>query len=114
MTSFQTLTKLPYIPRQLNVTFTVAGRLFKGDRQVVGHTGIVTQKWMVKEKEKDPGGAKEKEKIMEPKESTHRELTEVIAQGIELRCRWIREIKIKVEEECSLRLAKHDVLATGC
>ncbi|KIJ51471.1 hypothetical protein M422DRAFT_203682 [Sphaerobolus stellatus SS14] len=36
---------------------------------------------------------------------------EVIAQGIELQRRWIREIKIKVEEERGGRLAKLDVLA---
>ncbi|KAF9234220.1 mitochondrial inner membrane protein Mitofilin [Melanogaster broomeanus] len=38
---------------------------------------------------------------------------EVIAQGIELQRRWIREVKVKVEEERGGRLAKLDELATN-
>ncbi|OCH88575.1 hypothetical protein OBBRIDRAFT_836500 [Obba rivulosa] len=38
---------------------------------------------------------------------------EVIAQGIELQRRWIREIKIRVEQERGGRLAKLDELATN-
>ncbi|KIK91607.1 hypothetical protein PAXRUDRAFT_149146 [Paxillus rubicundulus Ve08.2h10] len=37
---------------------------------------------------------------------------EVIAQGIELQRRWIREVKVKVEEERGGRLARLDELAT--
>lgn len=38
---------------------------------------------------------------------------EVIAQGIELQRRWIREIKVRVEQERGGRLAKLDELATN-
>lgn len=38
---------------------------------------------------------------------------EVIAQGIEIQRRWIREIKVRVEEERGGRLSKLDSLATG-
>ncbi|KAF8176571.1 mitochondrial inner membrane protein Mitofilin [Mycena galopus ATCC 62051] len=38
---------------------------------------------------------------------------EVIAQGIELQRRWIREIKVRVEEERGGRLAKIDELSAG-
>jgi len=38
---------------------------------------------------------------------------EVIAQGIEMQRRWIREIKVRVEQERGGRLAKLDDLATG-
>lgn len=38
---------------------------------------------------------------------------EVVAQGIELQRRWIREIQVKVEEERGGRLAKLDVLAAN-
>ncbi|KZT29722.1 hypothetical protein NEOLEDRAFT_1127512 [Neolentinus lepideus HHB14362 ss-1] len=38
---------------------------------------------------------------------------EVIAQGIELQRRWIREIKVRVEEERGGRLAKLDTLAAN-
>ncbi|KAG8748129.1 Formation of crista junctions protein 1 [Ceratobasidium sp. 414] len=38
---------------------------------------------------------------------------EVIAQGIEMQRRWIREIKVRVETERGGRLAKLDELATG-
>ncbi|KAF8604718.1 hypothetical protein BDV93DRAFT_605997 [Ceratobasidium sp. AG-I] len=38
---------------------------------------------------------------------------EVIAQGIELQRRWIREIKVRVESERGGRLAKLEELATG-
>ncbi|KAF7976615.1 hypothetical protein HWV62_6124 [Athelia sp. TMB] len=38
---------------------------------------------------------------------------EVIAQGIELQRRWIRDIKVKVEQERGGRLAKLDELAAG-
>ncbi|TCD63207.1 Formation of crista junctions protein 1 [Steccherinum ochraceum] len=38
---------------------------------------------------------------------------EVVAQGIELQRRWIREIKVRVEQERGGRLAKLDELATG-
>ncbi|KAG8766932.1 Formation of crista junctions protein 1 [Ceratobasidium sp. 428] len=38
---------------------------------------------------------------------------EVIAQGIEMQRRWIREIKVRVEQERGGRLAKLDELATG-
>lgn len=38
---------------------------------------------------------------------------EVIAQGIELQRRWIREIKVRVEAERGGRLAKLEELATG-
>ncbi|KAH8100996.1 mitochondrial inner membrane protein Mitofilin [Cristinia sonorae] len=38
---------------------------------------------------------------------------EVIAQGIELQRRWIRDIKVRVEQERGDRLAKLDELATG-
>ncbi|QRV89530.1 mitofilin domain-containing protein [Ceratobasidium sp. AG-Ba] len=38
---------------------------------------------------------------------------EVIAQGIELQRRWIRDIKVRVEQERGGRLAKLDELATG-
>ncbi|KAG8961160.1 Formation of crista junctions protein 1 [Tulasnella sp. 419] len=38
---------------------------------------------------------------------------EVIAQGIELQRRWIREIKVRVEQERGGRLAKLDDLATN-
>ncbi|KAG8221475.1 mitochondrial inner membrane protein Mitofilin [Butyriboletus roseoflavus] len=37
----------------------------------------------------------------------------IIAQGIELQRRWIREVKVKVEEERGGRLARLDELATG-
>lgn len=43
----------------------------------------------------------------------HRLKEEVIAQGIELQRRWIREIKVRVEEERGGRLAKLDDLATN-
>ena len=39
--------------------------------------------------------------------------TEVIAQGIELQRRWIREIKMRVEQERGGRLAKLDEIATN-
>ncbi len=39
--------------------------------------------------------------------------TEVIAQGIELQRRWIREIKVRVEQERGGRLAKLDEIATN-
>ncbi|THH32258.1 hypothetical protein EUX98_g1934 [Antrodiella citrinella] len=38
---------------------------------------------------------------------------EVVAQGIELQRRWIRDIKVRVEQERGGRLAKLDELATG-
>ncbi len=38
---------------------------------------------------------------------------EVVAQGIEMQRRWIREIKVRVEQERGGRLAKLDELATG-
>ncbi|KAG2107255.1 mitochondrial inner membrane protein Mitofilin [Suillus discolor] len=38
---------------------------------------------------------------------------EVIAQGIEMQRRWIREVKVRVEQERGGRLAKLDELATG-
>lgn len=38
---------------------------------------------------------------------------EVIAQGIELQRRWIREVKVRVEQERGGRLAKLDELAAG-
>ncbi|KAG6330384.1 hypothetical protein ID866_8704 [Astraeus odoratus] len=38
---------------------------------------------------------------------------EVIAQGIEMQRRWIREVKVKVEEERGGRLARLDELATN-
>lgn len=38
---------------------------------------------------------------------------EVIAQGIEMQRRWIREIKVRVEQERGGRLAKLDELAAG-
>ncbi|KAI0789895.1 mitochondrial inner membrane protein Mitofilin [Abortiporus biennis] len=38
---------------------------------------------------------------------------EVVAQGIELQRRWIREIKVRVEQERGGRLAKLDELSTG-
>lgn len=37
----------------------------------------------------------------------------IVAQGIELQRRWIREVKVKVEEERGGRLARLDELATG-
>lgn len=37
----------------------------------------------------------------------------IIAQGIELQRRWIREVKVRVEEERGGRLARLDELATG-
>ncbi|KAG6371320.1 mitochondrial inner membrane protein Mitofilin [Boletus reticuloceps] len=37
----------------------------------------------------------------------------IIAQGVELQRRWIREVKVKVEEERGGRLARLDELATG-
>ncbi|KAI1796958.1 mitochondrial inner membrane protein Mitofilin [Ganoderma leucocontextum] len=39
--------------------------------------------------------------------------TEVVAQGIELQRRWIREIKMRVEQERGGRLAKLDEIATN-
>jgi len=38
---------------------------------------------------------------------------EVVAQGIELQRRWIREIKVRVEQERGGRLAKLDELAAN-
>lgn len=37
----------------------------------------------------------------------------IVAQGIELQRRWIRDVKVKVEEERGGRLARLDELATG-
>lgn len=45
--------------------------------------------------------------------TAHRLKEEVIAQGIELQRRWIREIKIRVEQERGGRLAKLDELSTN-
>jgi mitofilin len=43
----------------------------------------------------------------------HRLKEEVIAQGIEMQRRWIREVKVRVEQERGGRLAKLDELATN-
>ena len=56
--------------------------------------------------------------LLHPRRPAHTDLSpslkeEVIAQGVELQRRWIREIKLRVEEERGGRLAKLDELAAN-